>query len=203
VATTSFFPAKPLGCYGDGGAVVCKDQELWDLMDSYRVHGKAVTPDLVGRTFEHETKYLNTRIGMNSRLDSIQAAILIEKLAIFPEEIGMSQVVADRYAAGLAGSVTSTPTVIDGGQSVWAQYVIEHANRDGLAAHLKTQGVPTAVYYPVPMHVQAPYAHFPQGPGGLPVTEALAETVLALPMHPYMDEAVQQQIIDAVKSFNG
>jgi dTDP-4-amino-4,6-dideoxygalactose transaminase len=99
--------------------------------------------------------------------------------------------------------VTSTPTVIDGGQSVWAQYVIEHANRDGLAAHLKTQGVPTAVYYPVPMHVQAPYAHFPQGPGGLPVTEALAETVLALPMHPYMDEAVQQQIIDAVKSFNG
>ncbi len=203
VATTSFFPAKPLGCYGDGGAVVCKDQELWDLMDSYRVHGKAVTPDLVGRTFEHETKYLNTRIGMNSRLDSIQAAILIEKLAIFPEEIGMRQVVADRYAAGLAGSVTSTPTVIDGGQSVWAQYVIEHANRDGLAAHLKTQGVPTAVYYPVPMHVQAPYAHFPQGPGGLPVTEALAETVLALPMHPYMDEAVQQQIIDAVKSFNG
>ena len=203
VATTSFFPAKPLGCYGDGGAVIVKDQELWDLMDSYRVHGKAVTPDLVGRTFEHETKYLNTRIGMNSRLDSIQAAILIEKLAIFPEEIGMRQAVADRYAAGLAGSVTSTPTVIAGGQSGAAQYVIEHANRDGLAAHLKTQGVPTAVYYPVPMHVQAPYAHFPQGPGGLPVTEALAETVLALPMHPYMDEAVQQQIIDAVKSFNG
>ena len=203
VATTSFFPAKPLGCYGDGGAVVCKDQELWDLMDSYRVHGKAVTPDLVGRTFEHETKYLNTRIGMNSRLDSIQAAILIEKLAIFPEEIVLRQAVADRYAEGLAGSVTSTPRVIAGGQSVWAQYVIEHANRDGLAAHLKTQGVPTAVYYPVPMHVQAPYAHFPQGPGGLPVTEALAETVLALPMHPYMDEAVQQQIIDAVKGFNG
>ena len=203
VATTSFFPAKPLGCYGDGGAVVCKDQELWDLMDSYRVHGKAVTPDLVGRTFEHETKYLNTRIGMNSRLDSIQAAILIEKLAIFPEEIEMRQAVADRYAAGLAGSVISTPKVIDGGVSVWAQYVIEHANRDGLAAHLRTQGVPTAVYYPVPMHVQAPYAHFPRGPGGLPVTEALAETVLALPMHPYMDEVVQQRIIDAVKGFNG
>jgi dTDP-4-amino-4,6-dideoxygalactose transaminase len=203
VATTSFFPAKPLGCYGDGGAVVCKDQELWDLMDSYRVHGKAVTPDLVGRTFEHETKYLNTRIGMNSRLDSIQAAILIEKLAIFPQEIEMRQAVADRYADGLAGSVISTPKVIDGGVSVWAQYVIEHQNRDGLAAHLRTQGVPTAVYYPVPMHVQAPYAHFPQGPGGLPVTEALAETVLALPMHPYMDEAVQQQIIDAVKGFNG
>jgi dTDP-4-amino-4,6-dideoxygalactose transaminase len=203
VATTSFFPAKPLGCYGDGGAVLCKDQDLWDLMDSYRVHGKAVAPDLVGRTFEHETKYLNTRIGMNSRLDSLQAAILIEKLAIFPEEIAMRQVVANRYAEGLAGSVKAFPTVIAGGVSVWAQYVVQHANRDGLAAHLKTQGVPTAVYYPVPMHVQAPYAHFPRGPGGLPVTEALAETVLALPMHPYMEEATQQQIIEAVKGFNG
>jgi dTDP-4-amino-4,6-dideoxygalactose transaminase len=203
VATTSFFPAKPLGCYGDGGAVICKDQDLWDLMDSFRVHGKAVAPDLVGRTFEHDTKYLNTRIGMNSRLDTIQAAILIEKLAIFPDEIELRQGVANRYAEGLVGSVKSVPRVIDGGVSVWAQYVIEHENRDGLAAHLKTQGVPTAVYYPVPMHVQAPYAHFPQGPGGLPVTQALAETVLALPMHPYMDEAVQRRIIDAVKGFNG
>jgi dTDP-4-amino-4,6-dideoxygalactose transaminase len=111
--------------------------------------------------------------------------------------------VADRYADGLKGSVLSTPKVIDGGQSVWAQYVIEHENRDGLAAHLKTQGVPTAVYYPVPMHVQAPYAHFPRGAGGLPATEALADKVLALPMHPYMDEATQQRIIDAVKGFNG
>ena len=203
VTTTSFFPAKPLGCYGDGGAVLCKDQALWDLMDSFRVHGKAVAQDLNGRVFEHESKYLNARIGMNSRLDSIQAAILIEKLAIFPEEITMRQAVADRYADGLKGSVLSTPAVIDGGQSVWAQYVIEHENRDGLAAHLKTQGVPTAVYYPVPMHVQEPYAHFQQGAGGLAVTEALAEKVLALPMHPYMDEAVQQQIIDAVKGFNG
>jgi len=203
VATTSFFPAKPLGCYGDGGAVLLKDQALWDLMDSYRVHGKAVAQDLNGRVFDHDAKYLNARIGMNSRLDTLQAAILIEKLAIFAEEIAMRQVVADRYAEGLKGSVLSTPTVIDGGQSVWAQYVIEHENRDGLAAHLKTQGVPTAVYYPVPMHVQAPYARFPRGAGGLPVTEALAETVLALPMHPYMDEATQQRIIDAVKGFNG
>ncbi len=203
VATTSFFPAKPLGCYGDGGAVLLKDQGLRDLMDSYRVHGKAVAADLNGRVFEHDPKYLSARIGMNSRLDSIQAAILIEKLAIFADEIAMRQVVADRYAEGLKGSVLSTPKVIDGGQSVWAQYVIEHENRDGLAAHLKTQGVPTAVYYPVPMHVQPPYAHFPRGAGGLPVTEALAEKVLALPMHPYMDEATQTQIIDAVKGFNG
>lgn len=203
VATTSFFPAKPLGCYGDGGAVLCKDQALWDLMDSYRVHGKAVAQDLNGRVFEHEAKYLNARIGMNSRLDSIQAAVLIEKLAIFAEEIVMRQAVADRYAEGLAGSVLATPTVIKGGQSVWAQYVIEHENRDGLAAHLKTQGVPTAVYYPVPMHQQEPYAGFPQGVGGLPVTEALAGKVLALPMHPYMDADTQQRIIDAVKGFNG
>jgi len=203
VATTSFFPAKPLGCYGDGGAVLTNDATLWDLMDSYRVHGKAVGPDLEGKTFDHDPKYLNTRIGMNSRLDTIQAAILIEKLAIFQEEIDLRQVVADRYAQGLKGAVISTPAVIDGGVSVWAQYVIEHENRDGLAAHLKTQGIPTAVYYPVPMHVQAPYAHFPRGAGGLPVTEAKAQTVLALPMHPYLGEADQQTIIDAIRSFNG
>ncbi|PVM89105.1 DegT/DnrJ/EryC1/StrS family aminotransferase [Caulobacter endophyticus] len=203
VATTSFFPAKPLGCYGDGGAVLTNDAVLWDLMDSYRVHGKAVGPDLEGKTFDHDPKYLNTRIGMNSRLDTIQAAILIEKLAIFAEEIQLRQAVADRYAEGLEGAVLSTPRVIDGGVSVWAQYVIEHENRDGLAAHLKAEGVPTAVYYPVPMHVQAPYAAFPRGVGGLPVTEAKAETVLALPMHPYLAEADQAVIIDAIRGFNG
>jgi len=203
VATTSFFPAKPLGCYGDGGAVLTNDATLWDLMDSYRVHGKAVGPDLEGKTFDHDPKYLNTRIGMNSRLDTLQAAILIEKLALFAEEIALRQVVANRYAEGLRGAVLSTPTVIDGGVSVWAQYVIEHEDRDGLAAHLKTQGIPTAVYYPVPMHVQAPYAHFPRGAGGLPVTEAKARTVLALPMHPYLAEGDQQRIIDSIRAFNG
>ncbi|WP_184715330.1 DegT/DnrJ/EryC1/StrS aminotransferase family protein [Caulobacter sp.] len=201
VATTSFFPAKPLGCYGDGGAVLTNDPVLWDLMDSYRVHGKAVGPDLEGKTFDHDPKYLNTRIGMNSRLDTIQAAILIEKLAIFAEEIALRQSVADRYAKGLNGAVLATPGVIDGGVSVWAQYVIEHQDRDGLAAHLKAQGIPTAVYYPVPMHVQAPYANFPRGAGGLPVTEAKSETVLALPMHPYLAEADQQKIIDAIRAF--
>ena len=202
-ATTSFFPAKPLGAYGDGGAVLVKDKALWDRMDSLRIHGKAVEGDLNGRVFEHEPKYLNARIGMNSRLDTLQAAILIEKLAIFAEEIELRQGVASRYAEGLAGSVLSVPRVIDGGVSVWAQYVIEHANRDGLAAHLKGQGVPTAVYYPVPMHRQDPYAGFPVGPGGLPVTEAKAGTVLALPMHPYMAPETQDRIIDAIRGFNG
>lgn len=200
-ATTSFFPAKPLGCYGDGGAVLVNDAALWERMDSYRVHGKAVPSD--GQAFDHDPRYLNQRIGMNSRLDTLQAAILIEKLAIFAEEIEARQAVADRYAAGLAASVAATPTIIEGGRSVWAQYVIEHEDRDGLAAHLKSQGVPTAVYYPVPMHRQTPYADFPQGPGGLPVSDAKAEVVIALPMHPYLAPDVQDRIIEAVRGYNG
>jgi dTDP-4-amino-4,6-dideoxygalactose transaminase len=201
VATTSFFPAKPLGGYGDGGAVLTRDDALWERMDSLRVHGKAVAGDsgLDG----HDPKYLNARIGMNSRLDTLQAAILLEKLAIFEEEIAARQVVAARYAEGLAEVCLSVPTVIEGGVSTWAQYVIEHRDRDGLAAHLKSQGIPTAVYYPVPMHLQAPYAGFPRGPGGLPVSEAKAQTVLALPMHPYLTPETQDRIIAAVHAFNG
>jgi dTDP-4-amino-4,6-dideoxygalactose transaminase len=200
-ATTSFFPAKPLGGYGDGGAVLTRDDELWERMDSLRVHGKAVAGD--GALNGHDPKYLNARIGMNSRLDTLQAAILIEKLAIFADEIAARQGVAARYAEGLAEVCLSVPVVIDGGVSTWAQYVVEHRNRDGLAAHLKGQGIPTAVYYPVPMHRQAPYAAFPQGPGGLPVSEAKAETVLALPMHPYLTPETQDRIIAAIRAFNG
>lgn len=203
VVTTSFFPAKPLGGYGDGGAVLLKDEVLWRRMDSLRVHGKAVAEDLNGRVFEHDPRYLNARIGMNSRLDTLQAAILLEKLAIFADEIDLRQAVADRYAEGLASVVASVPSVIAGGQSVWAQYVIDHEDRDGLAAHLKTQGIPTAVYYPVPMHLQDPYSAFPVGPGGLPVSEAKANVVLALPMHPYLQPEQQDQIIMAIRGFNG
>ncbi len=202
-ATTSFFPAKPLGAYGDGGAVLTNDAALWERMDSLRIHGKAVAGDTAGQVFEHDPKYLNMRIGMNSRLDTLQAAILIEKLAAFPDEILARQAAADRYAAGLKGHCLSTPTVIAGGTSVWAQYVIEHANRDGLAAHLKSQGVPTAVYYPVPMHQQPPYAGFPRGAGGLPVSEAKAELVLALPMHADLTAEIQDRIIAGVRGFNG
>jgi dTDP-4-amino-4,6-dideoxygalactose transaminase len=201
VATTSFFPAKPLGGYGDGGAVLTRDDALWERMDSLRVHGKAVAGD--GALNGHDAKYLNARIGMNSRLDTLQAAVLLEKLAIFEDEIAARQTVAARYAEGLAEACISVPSVIDGGVSTWAQYVIEHRDRDGLAAHLKSQGVPSAVYYPVPMHRQAPYADFPRGPGGLPVSEAKADTVLALPMHPYLTPETQDRIIEAVRSFNG
>jgi len=202
VVTTSFFPAKPLGCYGDGGAVLTDDDWLAERIDSLRVHGKAVASDIVGKTFEHDPKYLNVRVGLNSRLDTIQAAILIEKLKIFADELQSRDQIARRYAAGLKGSVTNAPIVIPGGVSTWAQYTIEHPNRDGLAAHLKTQGVPSAAYYPMPMHTQEVYSVYPR-PGGLPVSEAKAKTVLSLPMHPYLDVETQGKIIDAVRSFNG
>lgn len=187
---TSFFPAKPLGCYGDGGAVLTNDQALWDVMDSLRIHGKGLD------------KYDNVRIGMNSRLDSIQAAILLEKLTIFPEEIALRNVVAARYNEKLAGAV-KVPEVIAGGVSVWAQYTIETDRPMDLAAHLKTQGVPTAAYYPKPLHRQTAYKDFPVAGGALPASDAAGPRVLSLPMHPYLDEATQDLIVEAVRGFNG
>ena len=189
-ASTSFFPAKPLGCYGDGGAVLLNDQDLWDVMDSLRIHGKGTD------------KYDNVRIGMNSRLDTIQAAILIEKLKLFAEEIELRGQVAERYARGLVGSAIA-PQVIEGGVSVWAQYTIEHTDRDGLANHLRAKGIPTAAYYPRPLHMQSAYAEFPVVGGRLPVTEAKAGAVLSLPMHPYLSHADQDLILEAVRGFNG
>ena len=205
VTTTSFFPAKPLGCYGDGGAVLTDDEDLAQEMDSLRVHGKVVAKDMQAGAaeFAHDPKYLAMRIGMNSRLDTIQAAVLIEKLKVFAQEIEWRNAAADRYNTGLAPHVASVPQVIDGGVSIWAQYTIEHENRDGLAAHLKDQGVPTAVYYPVPMHLQPAYARFSAGEGSLPVTERLKDRVISLPMHSDLDAPTQERIIDAVASFKG
>jgi dTDP-4-amino-4,6-dideoxygalactose transaminase len=202
VATTSFFPAKPLGCYGDGGAVLTDDEELFDVMDSLRVHGKATKRDIEAQSFTHDPKYLNLRIGMNSRLDTLQAAILLEKLAIFANEIEARNRVADRYADGLKG-IAKTPDVIAGGVSTWAQYTIEIADRDGLAKYLKDSGVPTAVYYPIPIHKQGVYSRFPLAPGGLPVTEGKAGKVISLPMHPYLDPATQDRIVAGVRAFAG
>jgi dTDP-4-amino-4,6-dideoxygalactose transaminase len=201
VTTTSFFPAKPLGCYGDGGAVLTHDTELHQVMESMRVHGQASAADIAREGFTHEAKYLNVRIGMNSRLDTIQAAVLLEKLAIFDDEIAARNRVAARYHERL-GDLVSTPKVIANGVSVWAQYTIETDRREELIAHLKTYGVPTAVYYPIPIHRQRPYARYP-APGSLPVTDAKAARVLSLPMHPYLDEATQDRIITAVRSFFG
>lgn len=203
ITTTSFFPAKPLGCYGDGGAVLTNDDDLAQIVDSLRVHGKAVARDLEGRTFEHDTKYLNMRVGLNSRLDTIQAAVLIEKLKVFGDEIGMRNRVAARYNDLLRPHVAAVPDVPAGNVSNWAQYTIEHEDRDGLAAHLKAQGVPTAVYYPIPLHLQPAYEMYPRGPQGLPVTERLMTRVISLPMHADLDEATQDRIIAAVASYKG
>lgn len=199
VTTTSFFPAKPLGCYGDGGAVLCKDERLYDLLVSLRVHGQAVKSDLDGKTFDHDPKYLNLRIGMNSRMDTIQAAVLLQKLTIFADEIAARNHVAERYAAGL-GDVVKVPKVIDGGVSVWAQYTIETDDRDGLIAHLKGQEIPTAVYYPIPIHRQDVYSVYP-APGGLPVTDAKSKVVMSLPMHPYLTQDDQDRVIAAIRAY--
>ncbi|MEM1409303.1 MAG: DegT/DnrJ/EryC1/StrS aminotransferase family protein [Pseudomonadota bacterium] len=199
--TTSFFPAKPLGCYGDGGAIQTNDPQLAEMLDSLRVHGKATDADMEKANYSgHEAKYLNPRIGLNSRLDTIQAAILLQKLKLFPEEISLRQQVAERYNNGLSGHVISTPYVEPGYVSTWAQYTIEVDERAEVQKKLGADGIPTAVYYPVPMHQQAPYQHFPKAPGGLPVTEEKAHTVMSLPMHPYLEQDTQDHIIGAVKA---
>ena len=185
---TSFFPAKPLGCYGDGGAVLTDDDELAEVMRSLRVHG------------EGRGKYDCVRIGLNGRLDTIQAAVLLEKLKIFPEEILAREDVARRYSAGLA-DVAIVPKLARGSTSVWAQYTIRLAagQRDALAAALKPKGIPTAIYYPIPLHRQQPYRHFPLAEDGAPVSERLAGEVISLPMHAYLDTATQDRIIEAVR----
>ena len=187
-SATSFFPAKPLGCYGDGGAVFTDDDELAARVKSLRVHG------------EGADKYDAARIGITGRLDTIQAAILLEKLKIFPEEIVARNTVARRYASGLAG-VATVPRVGNESTSVWAQYTIRLApgRRDAVAAALKAQGIPTAIYYAKPLHRQAAYRGFPVADGGAPVSERLAGEVISLPMHAYLDQPVQDRIIAAVR----
>jgi dTDP-4-amino-4,6-dideoxygalactose transaminase len=185
---TSFFPAKPLGCYGDGGAVLTADDDLAACVKSLRVHGQGVD------------KYDAERIGITGRLDTIQAAILLEKLKIFPEEIAARNVVARRYEAGLAGCAT-LPRAGNESTSVWAQYTIRlpAGRRDALAEALKAQGIATAIYYAKPLHRQHAYGAFPLSDGGVPVSERLCDEVLSLPMHAYLDEPVQDRIIGAVR----
>jgi len=187
VVTASFFPAKPLGCYGDGGAVLTNDEELADIMRSLRVHGKG------------SDKYDNVRVGVNARLDTLQAAILLEKLAVFPEEIIKRNKIADRYAKGLSG-VVGVPIIMEGAVSTWAQYTVVSAERDAIMASLKEMNVPSVIYYAKPLHQQTAYKHYPVGGGGLPVTERLAGQVFSLPMHPYLGDNVQEYIISSVKS---
>lgn len=186
---TSFFPAKPLGCFGDGGAIFTDDAELAATLRSVRVHGQGFD------------KYDNVRLGLTARLDTMQAAVLIEKLKIFEDEIEARNRLAERYSRGLGNAVT-VPRLAEGCSSVWAQYTIrlpKGTDRDGFAAALKAQGIPTAIYYPKSMHQQTAYRHFPVAEGGLPVSEELSGDVISLPMHAYLDEATQDRIIEAVR----
>ena len=187
ITTTSFFPSKPLGCYGDGGAVFTADGESAALLRSLRSHG------------EGRDRYDNVRIGVNSRLDSLQAAVLLAKLAIFAEEIDLRQHVAQRYNEALADLV-EVPRVDNATSSIWAQYTIKLSNRDRVAAALKGAGVPTAVYYPRSLHEQPAYIGFPVVAGGLPVAEDLSRRVLSLPFHPYLDATTQDYIIDRLRA---
>jgi dTDP-4-amino-4,6-dideoxygalactose transaminase len=187
---TSFFPAKPLGCFGDGGAIFTDDAELAATLRSIRVHGQG------------SDKYDNVRLGLTGRLDTMQAAILIEKLKIFDDEIAARNKVAERYARGL-GNVVTVPHLAKDCSSVWAQYTIRlprGVDRDGFAAALKAQGIPTAIYYVKSMHQQTAYRDYPVAEGGLPVSEKLSDDVISLPMHAYLDEPTQDRIIRAVRS---
>jgi dTDP-4-amino-4,6-dideoxygalactose transaminase len=185
---TSFFPAKPLGCYGDGGAIFTNDDDLAAILKSLRVHG------------EGANRYDNVRIGITGRLDTIQAAVLIEKLKIFPDEIVARNRAAERYANAL-GNLVNVPRVPQHSTSVWAQYTIRLAPgmRERFAASLKAAGIPTAVYYAKPVNRQEAYRHFPVVDGGVPVSEQLAEEVISLPMHAYLDTTTQDRIVEAVR----
>jgi len=184
ITTTSFFPAKPLGCYGDGGALFTNDDDWADLLRSMRFHGKGAD------------KYDNVRLGMNSRLDTLQAAILLEKLTIFDEEMAARQALAERYSAALAGSVT-VPHVPEGLSSAWAQYTVrlpEGADRSAVRDRLAGQGIPTNVYYPTPLHRLTAYQDNPRDPDGLRESEHAAATVLSLPAGAYLSSEMTTMI---------
>ncbi len=185
VAATSFFPAKPLGCYGDGGAVFCNDDEMLQKLRSIRVHGQG------------SDKYNNVRIGINGRLDTMQAAVLLAKMEIFDEEIRLRSTVAARYSEKLKNKVT-TPYVPKELLSVWAQYSLLTDHRDAMLEKLKSRGVPTAVYYPKPLHLQEAFRNLGYKRGDFPVSERIADSIFSVPMHPYLKEDVQDYIIQSI-----
>lgn len=187
ITATSFYPSKPLGCYGDGGAVFTDDDEAAKKLRQVRVHGQG-----------HDRND-NVRIGLTGRFDSIQAAVLLEKLAIFDAECAERNEIAARYTAHLHNVVT-TPVVRKDCTSVWAQYTITSPRRDRIAATLQAQHIPTAIFYPKPIHTQPPYRGFPVASGGLPVTERLSQEVISLPMHPYLTAEAQDRVIAAVQT---
>jgi dTDP-4-amino-4,6-dideoxygalactose transaminase len=187
IAATSFFPAKPLGCYGDAGMVFTNSDDLAGRMESIRVHGKG------------SDKYDNVRIGINGRCDTLQAAILLAKFEIFPEEMGMRQDVAARYTRLLdsSGKITC-PYVVSGIQSAWAQYSVVSEQRGSILEALKKEKIPSAIYYPKSLHVQGAYRYLGYKHGDFPVSEKISESVFSLPMHPYLTEQDQMEITQAI-----
>jgi len=188
-SATSFFPAKPLGCYGDGGATFTNDSELYEKMLSIRVHGQG------------ENRYHNVRLGLNARMDTIQAAILLQKLSIFPEELKARNKVAQKYNDAFE-DLAITPIVPKGFSSAWAQYTlcIPRGERVRVTNALSEFDIPTAVYYPIPLHKQPGYVNYPSATESLTNCEDLCDRVFSLPMHPYLDDTDQQKVIDAVVS---
>jgi UDP-2-acetamido-2-deoxy-ribo-hexuluronate aminotransferase len=185
-AATSFFPAKPLGGYGDGGAVFTDNDDLATTLKSIRNHGQGTD------------RYGHARLGINGRLDTLQAAILLAKLEIFDQEVAARQEAAQRYHEGLK-DVVAVPGVAPGSSSVWAQYSVESAARSSIQARLKENGVPTAIYYPIPLHLQEVFRGLGYGPGDFPVSEAAAARIFSLPMHPYLTKTDQDRIIGIIR----
>ena len=188
VQTTSFFPAKPLGCYGDGGAVLTNDDALNDLLRCLRFHGRSDAP------------FDNDHIGMNSRLDTIQAAVLLPKLAIFADEIQRRNEIAARYTDGLKDYVTRRPMLMEGIVSTWAQYTIEVPDAELFTAALRAKDIPSARYYPLPIHMQTAYKEYPVAENGLPNTMACRNHVVSLPMHAYLAQEDQKLIIETAQN---
>jgi len=185
IGCTSFFPAKPLGCYGDGGACFTDDDELAKKMRQIRNHGQ-------------DKRYHHPIIGMNGRMDTMQCAILIEKLAIFPDEVAAREKIGARYTAAFAPAV-KTPVIAKGNTHVYAQYTISVENREKVAESLKNAGIPTAVHYPRPLHLQPAFAGLGKGEGSFPLAEKAANTVMSLPMGPYLTESDQNTVVAEVK----
>jgi len=191
IGCTSFFPAKPLGGYGDGGMCFTDREDLAKKMSSLRLHGQG------------DDRYDNVRVGINGRLDTVQAAILLAKFEIFPEEVELRQQVAESYTRLLSSRTNelSTPLVPSGRKSVWAQYSVMAQNeghRSTLLANLKKSGIPFAIYYPKPLHLQQAFSSLGYSEGDFPVSESVSRRIFSLPMHPYLDRADQERIIDCL-----
>jgi UDP-2-acetamido-2-deoxy-ribo-hexuluronate aminotransferase len=186
VAATSFFPAKPLGAYGDGGMIFTREKQVADDLISIRIHGKGAT------------KYENIRVGINGRLDTIQAAILLAKLTLLDEEVQLRQQVARRYHQGLKERV-QVPVIKEYNVSAWAQYSIRHPQREKLISALKSEGIPTAIYYPIPLHLQRAFSNLDYREGDFPQSEEISKDIFSVPMHPYLTADSQDKVIDCIR----